>query len=48
MSNYGGIDSRNGNEEKTNRSALLAGLGAVSALLLVFALAVSHLSEAKV
>jgi hypothetical protein len=48
MSNYGGVKVDSVSETKSKSGALLAGIGAVSALLVVFAIAASHLSESKV
>jgi hypothetical protein len=48
MATYGGVEAIQGTDDKKRRSVLLAGLGAVSALLVVVAFAASHLSPMKV
>lgn len=48
MSTYGGVGEIRGSDEKKGRSALLAGLGAVSALLVIIAFAASHLTTSQV
>ncbi len=48
MSTYGGVGEIKNSDDKKGRSALLAGLGAVSALLVVIAFAASHLTTSQV
>ncbi len=48
MSTYGGVGEIKNPDDKKGRSALLAGLGAVSALLVVIAFAASHLTTSQV
>jgi hypothetical protein len=45
---YGGVGEIKNSDDKRGRSALLAGLGAVSALLVVIAFAASHLTTSQV
>eukprot|EP00291_Cryptomonas_curvata_P009739 CAMPEP_0172182214 /NCGR_PEP_ID=MMETSP1050-20130122/18269_1 /TAXON_ID=233186 /ORGANISM="Cryptomonas curvata, Strain CCAP979/52" /LENGTH=201 /DNA_ID=CAMNT_0012855623 /DNA_START=12 /DNA_END=615 /DNA_ORIENTATION=- len=47
MSTYGGVGENKISDDKKGRSALLAGLGAVSALLVIIAFAASHLTTSQ-